>query len=405
MRAAVLCEEGHFAEAAELLRPFAERERSDLDSWLLLARAELAAGLHERALQAAEHCAALVPSLALPQVIASVAAFRLGRNAEAVERARRAVAVEPEDAGALVWLARILVVERHFDEARAVAARAVELAPEETRTHMTAGTIAATAGERDAARAFFRAVLALDPADGAAQHELARLRLRRRLNDPAVLAEAAAGFARAAGSPRAVQRSSSSVEGVLRVFLSKTAYLLFVDAYLVARIASTSTDATARLLPVVLLGVPAYYAARFLRRLTPAPRRRLLWMLIGERAISAAATLEIIAIVGILGGALGGAPLRSVLAAVAAAAALAARLTLYLARDRSRRAAAGQPSSEHAVRASLIWTIAAIVALLGAALIVAAALHDRPGAAIGALLCAAAAIALSRIALRRRLPR
>jgi hypothetical protein len=400
-RAAYLCANGHFAEASDLLRPVAERELANLDMWRLLARAELAAERYERALQAAEHAHVLAPAEALSDVIASVALWKLGRTEEALERARRAVTTDRRDFAAVSLLARILSVAGLHDDARAAAAEAAALAADLPEAHLTVGIVAAAAGERSAARASFRAVLALDPANGAAHHELARLRLRRRVNDPAALAEAAAGFARAANADSASQRSVRSLEKVLRAFLSKTAYLLFIDAYLVGQVSASSNGAAARLLPVALLAVPVSYAVRFLRRLTPTPRQRLVWLLIEERALAIATALEVVSVTSILAAGVAAASLRPGLGVVAALAALAARLLLYLARDRAARSASGQPA-EHAIRAGLIWVIAVLLGLLAVALLVAAVTRSRPGAAVGALVCVATAGALAQVAIRRR---
>ncbi len=400
-RAAGLCADGHFAEASDLLRPVAERDRANLDVWRLLARAELAAERYERALEAAEHTHVLAPAEALSDVIASFALLKLGRTEEALARARRAASTDPHDLAAVSLLARILSVAGFHDEARAVAAEAVDLAPEEPEAHLTVGVVAAAAGGRDAARASFREVLALDPANGAAHHELARLRLRRRVNDPAVLADAASGFARAVNADSASPRSVRSLEKVLRTFLSKTAYLLLIDAYLVGRVSASSSGAAARLAPVAFLAVPGYYAVRFLRRLTPAPRQRLAWLLIEERALSVAAALEAISVAAIVVAAVSTASLRPGVAAIAAFSAFTGRLLLYLTVERAARSASGQPA-EYVIRAGLIWLIAALLGLLAVALLVAAVTRDRPGVAVGALVCVAAAGALAQIANRRR---
>lgn len=400
-RAGELCTDGHFAEASDLLRPVAERELAHLDTWCLLARAELAAERYERALQAAEHAHVLAPVVALSDVIASVALLKLGRTEEALERARRAVTADPHDFAAVSLLARMLSVAGLHDQAQAVAADAVDLAPDQPEAHLITGAVAAAAGKRDVARASFREVLALDPANGAAHHELARLRLRRKVNDPAALADAASGFARAAYADSDARQSARSLENVLRTFLSKFAYLLFIDAYLVGRVAASSSGASARFVPVVLLAVPGYYAARFLRRLTPTPRQRLLWLLIGERELLAAAALEAVSLTAILVAAVGATSLRPGVAAVAAIAALAARLLLYLTLERAARSAAGQPG-ENAIRSSLIWVIAGLFGLLTVALLAAAVTRDRPSTAVGALVCAAAAGGLARVAIGRR---
>lgn len=403
VRAAELCVEGHFAEASDLLRPFAEREPHNPSAWSLLARAELGAERYGLALQAAEHARELAPEEALPEVVLAVSLFGLGRTKEGLERARAAVALDPEDFAAVSLLARILSATGCHGDARALAEQAIELEPAEPQAYLVAGMVAAAAGRRDEARGSFREVLALDPGNGAAQHELARLRLRRRVNDPAALAAAAAGFARAAATDTQERRSQQSLERVLRKFLEKTAYLLFLDAYLVIRVTSSSNDAAARWIPVALLGIPAYYAIRFVRHLTPEPRRRLLWMLIGERAVSVAAALESVAVVAILIGA-GGASLRQTAGIIAGLAALAARASLGLAVDRAARESQGRPS-QYAVRAGLIWVIAGVLGLLAVALLIAAVMRGRPSAAIGALVCLAAGAALARVALGRRVSR
>ncbi len=402
-RAAELCAEGHCAEAGDLLRPVAERDPASPAIWLLLARAELAAERYERALQAAEHTHALAATEALPDVIASVALLRLGRAEQALERARRAVATDPHDFDAVSLLARILSTAGFHDDALAAAADAAELAPEHPAAHLTAGVVAAAAGQRDVARASFRQVLTLDPANAAAQHELARLRLRRRFNDPAALADAASGFARAANAESASEKSVEVLERVLRAFLSKAAYLLFIDAYVVMRVAASSNGMAARLVPVVLLAVPACYAVRFLRRLAPTPRQRLVWLMIGERSLSTATALEALSAASILVAAVGAGFLRSGVAVVGAFAALAARLMLYLAQKRAAVAASGK-AAEHAVRAGLIWVVAGLLGLLAVALVVAAVSRGRPNAAAGALVCLVAAGVLARAALRRRAP-
>lgn len=403
-RAVELCAEGHCAEASDLLRPLAEREPDDPDIWLLLARVELAAERYERALEAAEHTHEIAPSCVSADGVAGVVLLRLGRTGEALGRARRAVATDPRDLAAVLLLARILSISGSHEEARAVAAHAADIAPQEKDAHLTAGIVAATAGERDAARASFREALALDPSDGAAQHELARLHLRKRLNDPSALADAASGFARAASTTPPATRSALSLERVLRTFLSKSAYLLFVDAFVVVRVLASSHGAPARLVPVALLLAPGYYAARFLRRLTPAPRQHLLRMLARERALAAAAALEAISVAAILAAAVGSSSTRPALAGAAALAALVARVLLYTALERATRAAATGPDVP-AIRAGLIWVIAALLAMLAVALVAAAATHDRLGAGIGAIVCIAAAGALARVAMRRRASR
>jgi len=399
-RAACLCEEGHFAEACNLLRPVAEVDPASVDAWLLLARAELAAGRFEQALESAEHVQALVPERVVPVLVASVSLFKLKEMDAAVERARDAARLSPEGCFALCWLARLLVATDSVAEAKFVAGQAVEVAPEAPEAHLTLGVVAAASGERETAKACFRTVLALDPANSSAQHELARLRLRRKFNDPASLAEAAAGFARAAQTSAESTRSQRSLEHVLTTFITKTAYLLFIDAWFVGRITAASTSSTARLLPLALLTIPGYYASRFLRRLTPVARQNLLWLLSNHRTLLASAAFEGLAVVCILLAALSSSA-HGGLAAAAGLGAFAAYVLTHATFERTSRAVAGKPQGP-AIRSALIWAIAGVLALFAIILVIAAATHHEPNAVIGAVILAAMAAALSRVAIRRR---
>jgi tetratricopeptide (TPR) repeat protein len=73
----------------------------------------------------------------LSQVLTEVASFHQFRRAQkdqAVKIARSAVKLRPEDAGAYLWLGRVLLVTEQFDEAFAAFQKAVELGPTEVRT-------------------------------------------------------------------------------------------------------------------------------------------------------------------------------------------------------------------------------------------------------------------------------
>jgi hypothetical protein len=62
---------------------------------------------------------------------------------------------------------------------------------------------------------------------------------------------------------------------VLRSFLARASYLIFLAAALPAHFRLNSTSLPDRALPVALLTVPAYFATRFIRRLSPQLRNHL----------------------------------------------------------------------------------------------------------------------------------
>jgi tetratricopeptide (TPR) repeat protein len=378
--AIALYESGSFAEASERVRHLLALDPGDVEASELLARAELAAGRDEQAREAAERACGLDPESKSAHLLACVALLRLGRSDDAITHAREAVRVDPFDWRALALLAQLLVCDRaHTTEAQELVARASRLAPEEPEAHLSAGYVAASAGDREGAKRSFRRVLELDPGNSAAQHELARLRLRRRMNDPSALAEAAAGFARAVRAEPEAEHSRRTLELVLRVFLSKTAYLLLLDAFLVGRLTATSNSSVGRALPVLLLLVPAFYAWRFYARL-PAPLvGRLYRVITRERPIRLAVGFEAIAMACILGGAGASEALRPGFAGAAGLFALIGRVALYTQVEHASRAVRGAPPRP-AIRRWLVWVLLALVGLMVVAL-VAAAVRDGGGPA------------------------
>lgn len=346
-RAGALCELGRFTEAAGLLRQTIASGSQNPDAWSLLAAAELGAGNADDALEAAEKAISMAPESEWPHRVASAALGRSGRREESVGHAREAVRIDPSSWRALTRLARSLTYKSSdLPEAHELAAQAVALAPNSAETHLTAGVVATASKNRPEAEAAFRQALALDPQNSAAHNELARMRMRgRTLSDPARLADAATGFATSVGvDPRAAQ-ARRNLELVLRVFLARAAYFLFLDAYLVGRIGSDATRMTTRLLPVALLALPAGYAWRFVGRLNADLRRYLLRLLTHERKISLAVCLDAMAVICLLAAA--GVPQSSragLAAAAAAISALVGRVILWAQVEHSSRAARGLPA-------------------------------------------------------------
>ena len=286
-------------------------------------------------------------------------------------------------------------------EARALVDRVVQLAPNQPTAHLNRGQVFAVVGDREAAKGAFRRVLDLDPASNQAQHELAQLRLRRRANAPSVLAEAAAGFARATRANASTERSRLKPELILRVFFSKVAYLMFIDAYVVDRANSPSSSSAARLLPLLLLAIPGYYAWRFLARSTHPVRQRVRELLVHAGTIRRAAVSEALAGIAIVAASIAARSAneprhhRCVGGAGRPGRALPAGRTCIARCDRPGAKAAHPPIAD--------VVIPALLALTAAALLVAAAKDKAgPGALVGALIFAARAVATARAAGRGR---
>lgn len=402
-RAIALSEEGRCAEASEILQRIVADQPGNVDAWVQLARAQLGAGQPGPALASADKAAELAPTSSTPRVIASLALLHLGDKDRAVARARDAVEVDSFDWRALSVLAHLLAGDRKTgQEARALVVRVVQLAPNQPTAHLNRGQVFAVVGDREAAKGAFRRVLDLDPGSSQAQHELAQLRLRRRANAPSALAEAAAGFARATRADAPTERSRLKLELILRVFFSKVAYLMFIDAYVVDRANSPSSSSAARLLPLLFLAIPGYYAWRFLARSTHPVRQRVRELLFHAGTIRRAAVSEALAGIAIIAASIAPPGARTSLAITGALAALVGRAVLYQQAEHASRAAIGQ-APRPLIRPSLMWAIAALLALTAAALLVAAAKDKAgPGALVGALIFAAGAVATARAAGRGR---
>jgi tetratricopeptide (TPR) repeat protein len=400
-RSIELCEEERFADACDLLGQLVAIDPEDADAWSLLARAEFRRGGFPAALLAADRAAKLAPGSGYPHVIACLALLRLEKPEEATVRARQAVHADPFDWLALGMLAQVLAGDRStVGESRELVGRILKLAPGDPVVQLMAGRILAAAGDRDAARRAFLEVLRLDPGSAHAQTALAGLRLRRRVNDPAALAEVAAGFARATRVDPEHEPSSLRLELILRVFLSKTSYLLLIDAYAIGRISATSQSTGARLLPVAFLVIPAVYAFRFAVRLTGQLRRRLLERIGRPGPVRSAMVAEAVAVAAVLTSALAPANVRTGCAAVAAVAALLGRLVLHTQVKHAVRAVRGE-QSQPAIRPGLLRVVAVLLSLTAVALLVAATKDKAGGGAlIGAALFMAGAVAVARAAHR-----
>lgn len=343
-RARALCSLARYDDAAQLLQRVVALEPQNARAWCLLAQAQLGRHEYEDALRVAGTALSLVPEDEWPHRLRSIALGKLGRREESIAAARTATRVAPHTWQAFVQLTQALLGDKSaHDDAFASAEQAVALAPHEAQSHIVLGMAARASKRHEEAEAAFRAALAIDPEHSVAHNELARLHLRKtRLGGATALADAAGGFTNAVRANPRADVSRRNLDLVIRVFLGRVSYLIFLDAYLAGNGLSGSSDVAARLVPILLLAVPARFAWRFVRRLTPELRRHVRGVLL-SRALripavlqAAAVALLVFAVVAPLGA-------RSIAAGAAAVAALLARLYLLVYARRRSHAGRGLP--------------------------------------------------------------
>jgi len=403
-RASALYELRRFPEAAGLLRQAIASEPQNPAAWSLLAAAELSAGNHNGGLEAAERAISLVPDEGWPQRLAAQALRLLGCTEESIRHARQAVRLDPDGWQSHTTLARSLAMSNSdLPEAHGAAARAIALAPNQAETHITAGVVAATAKHRSDAEASFRQALSIDPQNSVAHSELARMRMKGpRYTNPSGLADAAGGFATSVSIDPRAGTGRHNLELVLRLFLARVAYFIFIDAYLITRIGLGSNQSGARLLPLVVLAVPSVYAWRFIARLNTSLREYLLRLLLHDRKIRLAVSADTIAVACLLAAALAPETARSGLAGGAALSALIGRLILWSQVEHSSRAARGlQP--RHTLGTPVLSLLAILLGLTAILMLYAAMSSNiGAGAIVAALCCAAGSTAIVWTIKRRR---
>ncbi|TDD41237.1 hypothetical protein E1286_33105 [Nonomuraea terrae] len=158
--------------------------------WCDEALTRLNAGRPDSALEAARRAADLDPAAEWPHRLISLAHERLGRDADAVPFAERAVDLAPGSWPARLRLAAALRrMPGRWAEAVAHARLAAKFAPEQPAPEVMLGDLALLRGEHAGAERRYRAALALDPGHPQARVNLALALLRwerpRPHHDPA----------------------------------------------------------------------------------------------------------------------------------------------------------------------------------------------------------------------------
>lgn len=358
-----LCELKRFDEALAVLGSVVAANPNESMAWCLIAQAQLGLGDHDAALRAAGSAATLTPEEEWPFRLASIALEKLGRQKESIRTAREAVRLNPHEWRTFTRLAMALSKSKgQADEGLVAAQHAVALAPNEGSTHLAVGALSLQLGWYKDAEAAFRRALEIDPQSAAAHNELARLHLKASsFGQAGALADAAEGFA---GAVRADPRGATSrhnLDAVLRLFLVRVAYLVFLDAAVVQRILFPYASPGDRAVPLILLALPAAFAWRFVHGLT-ADLRRHLWRLLFHRKLRVATALESIAVASVIAATFLPSSLHNLGVAVAGTSAILARILLYVQYRASARQARGLPFRPILSNAAL-WVIASVFSL------------------------------------------
>jgi tetratricopeptide (TPR) repeat protein len=172
-RAEALSDVGRHEEAELLLRRALAAHADDPGLRAALAQTLFVRGETTEALVHADRTVALAPDVGYGHALRSaLLGTDLRRRREAVDAAREAVRLDPEEPFCHRALARACLRSRWFPEALDAAERAVALDPEDADAHALRGAALMGRGRPAEAEAALREALRLDPEDGDTLHDL-----------------------------------------------------------------------------------------------------------------------------------------------------------------------------------------------------------------------------------------
>jgi Flp pilus assembly protein TadD len=179
-RARALVQAGRWTEAREHVTSVLATIPDSVTALRILSMCELALGRPEAARQAAVAAIAGVPEDSWAHQLHAFALIGLGQHNEAVAAATEAVRLAPQMASAHQALGRALVESPHqAKEAYPVARRAVALDPHDAGGFVLLGVAADKHNRQDEQRAAYRKALELDPGNAIALNNLAAMDLDR----------------------------------------------------------------------------------------------------------------------------------------------------------------------------------------------------------------------------------
>lgn len=158
---------GREAQAVQLLRENLDEHRDQLNFWLLYSLGLINTGQHSEAEQAARTAISLNPEFAGAGVYLAIAVSKQGRRDEALAIINHVISIDPELPEAHYRLALILLSGvRNKDEisvARQAAEHALKLDPEDPDYYQSAAIAADLSGDNSSALGYLRAGLHIDP--------------------------------------------------------------------------------------------------------------------------------------------------------------------------------------------------------------------------------------------------
>jgi len=331
-RASALLDLGRWPEAVTALGAVVSTDPDNSYAWCLMAHGQLGMEDIPKAEAAARRAIALEPGREWAHRLLSTALSVGGNHAAAIASALEAVRIAPWLPETHRNLARARLRAGQADQAEEAATKAVELAPNVADGHLLVGMARMRAGNPVGAEPALNHALSLEPENAVAHNELARLSLQRAgVGMPGTLAESAAGFAKALRVDPTATVSRRNLDIVLRAFLSRGAYFLFLAAWVATLLergglTTTTSDGTVqRVLAVALMAVPLWFTGRFLLKLGSGLRTVLWGVIRNDRNAGVAVGLEVLSVAGVIASA---AVNDTVFALVAVVTAIVARLLL-----------------------------------------------------------------------------
>lgn len=281
-RAAALSDVGRHEQAELLLRRALAADADDPALRAALAHVLLSRGANDEALVHADRTVALAPDVGYGHALrAAVLSTDLRRRRDAVEAAREAVRLDPEEPVCHQALGRACLRARWFPEALDAAERSVALDPEDADGHGLRGAALMALGRPEAAELAFREALRLDPEDGDVLHDLGLAVSVQGRERQGEARELFAGAARADPTDQHVRRTLAGA--ARRVVYGRWGWVLVGLALLRAGIYLFGGDDVARgpgtlLYLLVAAAITAFLLLRGRRRkarLSPAERGAL----------------------------------------------------------------------------------------------------------------------------------
>jgi tetratricopeptide (TPR) repeat protein len=212
-RARALLDLGRPEQAEPLLAEAIAEEPGNAHAWCAMARCRFARRDYQGSLDATGQALAAKPGMVVAWRFRALALIELERWEDAWTAAGEAVRLEPQQWYGHMLVAKVLLANTsgyfHASVAGQAAARARELAPQESDTHFTVGLVYERSERLAEAEQCYREALRLSPDHRGARNQLALIQMRRGDNYGAVQ-----GFAAVAASD---QGESGAGEHNLRV--------------------------------------------------------------------------------------------------------------------------------------------------------------------------------------------